>query len=64
MNNSLGKKTGRGRPALDESKKRIRFMISMRPQDVEAINRIAEERGITRSEYVRLVLLDAIKKAL
>lgn len=62
MNASSGEKTGRGRPALDESKKRIRFMISMRPQDVEAINRIAEERGITRSEYVRLVLLDAIRQ--
>ena len=37
-------------------------MISMRPQDVEAINRIADEKGVTRSEYVRLVLLDAIKK--
>lgn len=64
MNNSLEKNTGRGRPSLDEDKKRIRFMISMRPQDVDAINRIADEKGITRSEYVRLVLLDAIKKEL
>lgn len=64
MNNSLEKNTGRGRPSLDEDKKRIRFMVSMRPQDVDAINRIADEKGITRSEYVRLVLLDAIKKEL
>lgn len=64
MNNSLGKNTGRGRPSLDEDKKRIRFVVSMRPQDVDAINRIADEKGITRSEYVRLVLLDAIKKEL
>ena len=64
MNASSGEKTSRGRPALDESRKRIQFMISMRPQDVDAINRIADEKGITRSEYVRLVLLDAIKKEL
>ena len=64
MNNSLEKNTGRGRPSLDEDKKRIRFMVSMRPQDVDAITRIADEKGITRSEYVRLVLLDAIKKEL
>ena len=62
MNNSLEKSTGRGRPSLDEGKKRIRFMVSMRPQDVDAINRIADEKGITRSEYVRLVLLDAIRQ--
>lgn len=62
MNNSLEKNTGRGRPSLDESKKRIRFMVSMRPQDVDAISRIADEKGITRSEYVRLVLLDAIRR--
>lgn len=57
-------KTSRGRPSLDEGKKRIRFMVSMRPQDVDAISRIADAKGITRSEYVRLVLLDAIKKEL
>lgn len=62
MNNSLEKKTGPGRPSLDEDKKRIRFMVSMRSQDVDAISRIADEKGITRSEYVRLVLLDAIRR--
>lgn len=55
-------KAGRGRPSLDESKKRIRFMVSMRQQDVDAINRIADEKGMSRSEYVRLVLMDAIRQ--
>lgn len=64
MNMENKKNTGRGRPSLDEDKKRIRFMVSMRPQDVDAINRIADEKGMTRSEYVRFVLLDAIKKEL
>lgn len=57
-------KTGRGRPALEEGKRRVQVMVSLRPQDVDAINRIADEKGMSRSEYVRLVLLDAIKKEL
>lgn len=60
----IEKKTGRGRPPLEEGKRRVQVMVSLRQQDVDAINRIADEKGITRSEYVRLVLLDAIKKEL
>lgn len=60
----IEKKTGRGRPPLEEGKRRVQVMVSLRPQDVDVINRIADEKGITRSEYVRLVLLDAIKKEL
>lgn len=64
MNASSGEKAGRGRPPLEEGKRRVQVMVSLRPQDVDVINRIADEKGITRSEYVRLVLLDAIKKEL
>lgn len=64
MTDSTEIKTGRGRPPLEEGKRRVQVMVSLRPQDVDAINRIADEKGITRSEYVRLVLLDAIKKEL
>lgn len=55
-------KTGRGRPQLEEGKRRVQVMVSLRQQDVDAINRIADEKGMSRSEYVRLVLLDAIRQ--
>lgn len=55
-------KTGRGRPPLEEGKLRVQVMVSLRQQDVDAINRIADEKGMSRSEYVRLVLLDAIRQ--
>ena len=58
----IGKKTGRGRPPLEEGKRRVQVMVSLRQQDVDAINRIADEKGMSRSEYVRLVLLDAIRQ--
>lgn len=60
----IEKKTGRGRPPLEEGKRRVQVMVSLRPQDVDVINRIADEKGMSRSEYVRHVLLDAIKKEL
>lgn len=59
---NIEKKTGRGRPPLEESKRRVQVMVSLRRQDVDAINRIADEKGMSRSEYVRLVLLDAIRQ--
>ena len=55
-------KTGRGRPPLKEGKRRVQVMVSLRRQDVDAINRIADEKGMSRSEYVRRVLLDAIRQ--
>lgn len=55
-------KTSRGRPPLEEGKRRVQVMVSLRRQDVDAINRIADEKGMSRSEYVRLVLLDAIRQ--
>lgn len=58
----IKKKTGRGRPPLEEGKRRVQVMVSLRQQDVDAINRIADEKGMSRSEYVRLVLLDAIRQ--
>lgn len=55
-------KTGRGRPPLEEGKRRVQVMVSLRQQDVDVINRIADEKGMSRSEYIRLVLLDAIRQ--
>lgn len=55
-------KTGRGRPPLAEGKHRVQVMVSLRQQDVDIINRIAEEKGMSRSEYVRFVLLEAIRQ--
>lgn len=55
-------KTGCGRPPLEEGKRRVQVMVSLRQQDVDAINRIADEKSMSRSEYVRLVLLDAIRQ--
>lgn len=62
MNASSGEKTGRGRPPLEEGKRRVQVMVSLRRQDVDAINRIADEKGMNRSEYMRRVLLDAIRQ--
>lgn len=62
MHDIIEKKTGRGRPPLEGGKRRVQVMVSLRQQDVDAINRIADEKGMSRSEYVRLVLLDAIRQ--
>lgn len=59
---NIEKKTGRGRPPLEEGKRRVQVMVSLRRQDVDAINRIADEKGMSRSEFVRRVLLDAIRQ--
>lgn len=58
----IEKKTGRGRPPLEEGKRRVQVMVSLRQQDVDAINRIADQKGMSRSEYVRMVLMDAIRQ--
>lgn len=62
MTDSTEIKTGRGRPPLEEGKRRVQVMVSLRRQDVDAINRIADEKGMSRSEFVRRVLLDAIRQ--
>lgn len=36
-------------------------MISMRPQDIEALNQLARREGMTRSELVRMILLKYLK---
>lgn len=37
------------------------MMISMRPQDIEALNQLARREGMTRSELVRMILLKYLK---
>lgn len=55
-------KAGRGRLPLEEGKRRVQVMVSLRQQDVDAINRIADQKGMSRSEYVRMVLMNAIRQ--
>ena len=54
------KKKG-GRPPLAPGQHRERMMISMRPQDIEALNQLAGREGMTRSELVRMILLKYLK---
>lgn len=49
-----------GRPPLPEGEQRIKIMISLPPEETEALDRVADEIGATRSGLIRRAVRDFI----
>lgn len=49
-----------GRPPLPEGEQRIKIMISLPPEEAEALDRVADEIGATRSGLIRRAVRDFI----
>lgn len=54
------KKESRGRPKMDETKKKVGFSVKLKPDLITRIDNRADEEGRTRNGMIEFVLNEAV----